>query len=248
MKFYDDLAPFYHLIYPDWENSINQQASILDSLIHEYFRNRIRSILDISCGIGTQCLGLAKLGYDITASDISKAEIERAKHEAELRELSIHFSISDMRETFKHHAKQFDLVISCDNSIPHLLTDEDIVSTFQQCYQCTTPGGGLIISVRDYEKENTKEQTHKLYGIREEQGVRYIIFQTWEFHNKIYDLNMYFIEDSGNDICKTRIFRSQYYAIGIPKLINFISQAGFENIQRLDNRFFQPVIIGKRKT
>ena len=41
------------------------------------------SILDCACGIGTQAIGLALLGYDVTASDISDGEIAEAKARAE---------------------------------------------------------------------------------------------------------------------------------------------------------------------
>lgn len=33
--FYDELTPFYHLIFPDWEASIRRQADALDSIIRE---------------------------------------------------------------------------------------------------------------------------------------------------------------------------------------------------------------------
>ncbi|HEV8711229.1 MAG TPA: hypothetical protein VGX03_00160 [Candidatus Binatia bacterium] len=68
--FYDQLAPFYHLIYPDWEASVNQQTIALDSIIKEYWGERVESILDLACGIGTQALGLASLGYAVAASDV----------------------------------------------------------------------------------------------------------------------------------------------------------------------------------
>jgi hypothetical protein len=43
------------------------------------------------------------------------------------------------------------------------------------------------------------------------------------------------------------MMRSTYYAVGIQKLITLMKQAGFEDVRRLDERFFQPVITGTRK-
>ena len=111
--FYADLTPLYHLIYPDWDTSIRRQAAILDSVIQELWSN-VNSVLDVSCGIGTQALGLAALGYGVTASDLSPEEIERARRESALRGLSIAFSVADMRHAFRHHASQFDVVTSFD--------------------------------------------------------------------------------------------------------------------------------------
>jgi hypothetical protein len=56
-EFYDQLAPFYHLISPDWEASITSQAAALDSLIREVWEGSVRMILDAACGIGTQIIG-----------------------------------------------------------------------------------------------------------------------------------------------------------------------------------------------
>jgi hypothetical protein len=47
-EFYDQLAPFYHLIYPDWETSITQQAAALDSIIQEFWGVETTTILDVA--------------------------------------------------------------------------------------------------------------------------------------------------------------------------------------------------------
>jgi len=187
--FYDQLTPFYHLIYPDWDSTIKHQSSQLDSIIREYWSSSVSSILDVSCGIGTQILGLAHLGYNVTGSDLSSQEISRAKREAKKRGLELELSVADMREAFTHHSRQFDLVISCDNSVPHLLTDEDILTAFNQFYRCTRPGGGCLLSVRDYDQENLVGTQVKPYGTRNENGHRYLLFQVWEIHGNTYDLS-----------------------------------------------------------
>jgi len=245
-EFYADLAPFYHLIYPDWEQSIERQASMLDGIIRANWGDKVSEVLDAACGIGTQSLGLAKLGYQVTASDLSPHEVERAKHEADGRGLSIKFSIADIRTAFDQHATQFELVIACDNAVPHLLSDADILRAFEQFYACLRPGGGCIITVRDYEAEEMTGQNIKLYGSREEDGITYLIFQKWDCHGELYDLSMYFVEDDGGSDIKTHIMQTQYYAIGTTRLIELMTNAGFEDVTRLDGKFFQPVIIGTR--
>lgn len=100
---------------------------MLDAIIHETWGDKVSEVLDAACGIGTQCLGLAKLGYQVTASDLSPHAVERAKREATERGLTISFSVADMRTAFDQHAAQFDLVVGCDNAVPHFLTDGDIL-------------------------------------------------------------------------------------------------------------------------
>jgi SAM-dependent methyltransferase len=242
--FYDDLAPFYHLIYPDWEKSIAQQGGQLDAVIRELCVDA-RIVLDVSCGIGTQVLGLTQAGYKVTGSDLSTREIERARSEASNRDLKISYSVADMREAFDHHDTQYDVVISCDNSIPHLLSDNDILTAFKQMYQCIRPGGGCIITVRDYEKEDLTKQQIKPYGIREEGG-RWLAWQIWDPHPPTYDVTMYIVEDRGGPNCETHVMRSVYYAVEIPKLIKLMERAGFHEVRRIDKGFFQPMIVGTR--
>jgi SAM-dependent methyltransferase len=246
IDFYNQLTPFYHLIYSDWEASIRQQAADLDSIIQEFWGGGVKTILDVACGIGTQALGLAGLDYRLIGSDFSENAIERAKKEAAARLLNIDFLVVDMRQAYAHHQKQFDLVIACDNAIPHLLTDEEILEAFQQFYQCARPGGGCLISVRDYDKEDRSGVQVKPYGIRVEGETRYLVFQVWGFHDSIYDLAIYFVEDQGGANCVTHVMRSKYYAVGTDKLISLMQAAGFKQVQRLTARFYQPVIIGKK--
>jgi SAM-dependent methyltransferase len=246
-QFYAALTPLYHLIYPDWDKSIQHQADMLDAVIREIWGNDASSVLDVSCGIGTQALGLSSKGYHVTASDLSFEEVERAKQESALRDLSIAFSVADMRQAFNHHARQFDIVISCDNSVPHLLSDEDILTAFRQFYQSTRPGGGCIITVRDYEKEDFSKQQVKPYGIREVDGIRWLIWQVWDPYPPTYDVTIYFVEDRGGTDCRTHIMRSKYYAVSILSLMKMMRDAGFDDVLRMDDRFFQPIIVGTKR-
>ena len=85
--FYDGLAARYHLIYADWEASIARQAAAIDAIVRERWPGA-RTCLDAACGIGTQSLGLASLGYLVTGSDLSPAALERAHREAAARGLA----------------------------------------------------------------------------------------------------------------------------------------------------------------
>ncbi len=245
-SFYDDLSPFYHIIFEDWDHSIQKQAKILDRIIIEEWGNESNSVLDVSCGIGTQAIGLAQIGYTVTASDLSSKEIERAKREAKMRNLEIDFSVCDMKKSFVKHQKQFDVLISCDNSIPHLLSDGEILTALKEFHKCLKNGGGCIITIRDYEKEERKDVKLKPYGVRLIDGKKFIVFQTWEFHGELYNLSMYFVSDDGLSEPETKVFRTRYYAIGVPKLIGLMKEAGFIKVNHIVSDYYQPVIIGTK--
>jgi len=245
-EFYDQIAGFYHLIYGDWEGSVKRQAAQLDSVIREIWSDKIHTVLDTVCGIGTQSIGLAQLGYRVTASDISAAAIERAKKEAAARGVEIRFALADFRSLSSVPDASFDLVIACDNAIPHLLSDDEIRTAFLEMFRCVKPGGGCLFSVRDYDPNESGTKVVP-FGVRTEGNTRYLVFQVWEYHGRIYDLSMYFLEDTGGPSCTTHVMRSKYYAVTVNRLIELMQDAGFTDVHRMDERFFQPLIVGSVK-
>jgi SAM-dependent methyltransferase len=247
--FYDRMAGLYHLIFPDWDASMQRQAGQLATIIKGRWGDGARSVLDVSCGIGTQAIGLARHGFSVTASDLSAAAVARAGYEARRRGVEIDFSVCDMRAAHAHHRRQFDVVLSADNSITHLLNDEDLFLALRQLYDCTRPGGGCLLTVRDYDREERGMGLVKTYGVREEGGRRYVIFQVLDLvDHRLYDMAMYFVaDDRSSGQLVTHVFRTRYNAVGTDHLLALMRQAGFTSAERLDGRFYQPVLVSDRE-
>ncbi|MCB1850103.1 MAG: class I SAM-dependent methyltransferase [Gammaproteobacteria bacterium] len=245
--FYDDLAQSYHLIFEDWDTSIIRQGDALSGVILERWGGDICTVLDVACGIGTQAIALANLGFEVTASDLSGAAVKRAGREAQARNVDIAFSVCNMLHCHDHHQREFDLEIACDNSIPHLLSDNEILTALRQMYDCVRPGGGILLTVRDYDTEPRGNGILKPYGLREVDGKRMVLFQVWDFEGDLYDLSLHITEDDGKtDVTTTRIMRTRYYAISSRKLMALMQEAGFVDIERNNNAFYQPVLTGMK--
>jgi glycine/sarcosine N-methyltransferase len=76
-NFYDALAPWYHVVYQDWEATIGRQGRALSSLLASEWGSPPHRVLDAAVGIGTQALGLVAQGFRVTGSDISLAAVQR---------------------------------------------------------------------------------------------------------------------------------------------------------------------------
>lgn len=88
----------------------------------------------------------------------------------------------------------------------------------------------------------------KPYGVREEDGKRYVIFQVWDFEGRIYDMAMYFVvDDRASEHLVTHVMRTKYNAVGTNHLLALMRRAGFTKAERLDGRFYQPVLVGNRE-
>jgi SAM-dependent methyltransferase len=245
--FYDALAPFYHLVFPDWEASIARQAAALGEVIRaEVGADVERTVLDVACGIGTQALGLAALGYPVTASDLSAGAVTRLRDEAARRGLVVDARVADMRKPWDAHGRRFGVVLCADNALPHLLTDAEILDALRGFRRCTAPGGICLVSIRDYEPADLHAARMHPHGVRDEGGARWVLFQVWEPRPPLYETSMYVVEDRGQAGVRTRVMRATYYALPVPRLVELMREAGFADVRRLDGAFFQPLVIGRR--
>lgn len=246
-SYYDDLTPYYKLIFHDWESSVQRHGEILDSIIRDNGSEQARTVLDVACGIGTQSLGLAQRGYQVTASDISPVEIAMARDEAEKRGISIDYQVADMRQVWTTFQRQFDVVLSFGNAIPHLLTDEDILQAFLQFYQCTVHGGCCIISVRDYTIMERSGQRIFPRQVHNTTAGRDLLFDLWQFDGDYYDFTTYVVEDTGTAEAITHVMRNgRYYCVTIETLTTLFHEAGFIDVIVDRERFFQPVLIARK--
>ncbi|MGF1676714.1 MAG: class I SAM-dependent methyltransferase [Rivularia sp. (in: cyanobacteria)] len=245
---YDEIANLYHLVYPDWNETIHKQRTALNQLINNFVCSPPLSILDVSCGIGTQALGIAAFGHRVTASDLSLAAVERAKKEAIVRNLNISFQVADMRECAEIHGSGFDVVLSADNSLPHLIGESEIRVALQGFYNCLKDNGVAIVSIRDYREDEDRSSPQMLsYGFRYQGSDRYFVYQTRDWKDNIYDVAMYFVREvSKNAPATVTAGLSRYYAITVERLMFLFRDVGFTQVERLDDILYQPVIIGRR--
>ncbi len=250
-QFYDQLADDYHLIFADWKESVQQQGAILNKLIKEQGFKPPAKLLDCSCGIGTQAIGLALQGYDIQGTDLSTKSISRAKKEAKNFGVDINFQPADFRKLSQIIKEQFEIVITCDNSLPHLLTDKDLALAIKNIYKVMLPNGLLIASIRDYDtllKEKPTVTPVTIYGKGDN---RYFSFQEWSWDTKkpIYSLNHFIVKKQKNS-WKTDCRNSKYRAIKRAELSKFLKAAGLSSItwyMPKETGYYQPIVIAKKR-
>jgi SAM-dependent methyltransferase len=246
-EFYDQLAPVYHLNYEDWAAAVERQGRALDGILRAEGVAPPATVLDAACGVGTQSLGLAALGWRVTGSDLSPGAVERAREEAAARGLDVDFSTADMRAVADHHRGAFDVVMACDNSIPHLLDDAEILAAFRQFHRCTRPGGVCLVTVRDYAAETRTGVQARTPVVHQEGDVRRVLFQVWDFDGALYDLALYVVDDAPGAEPSVRVIRGRYYAVHVDVLLRLMREAGFVDVRRLDGAFYQPVVLGRRR-
>ena len=248
LGFYDPLADYYHLIFEDWDASIERQARVLDALLASHIGPCPIKILDCACGIGTQALGLAGRGHRVVASDLSPQAIQRATLEAKARGLEVEFHVSDMTDLCEVSETDFDVVAALDNALPHL-SKEQLEKAASAMRKKIRPGGFFLASIRDYDLlicERPSIQGPTFYGAK---GNRRIVHQLWDWiEDDRYILHLYITQHTGGEGWVSNHFVSEYRCLLRAELTDILASAGFEKIRWLfpsETGFYQPIVTAR---
>ena len=246
-SFYDALAENYHLIFEDWERTIERQAKILGALLEAELSAHPLRILDCACGIGTQSIGFAAMGHHVVASDLSRKAVNRAQREAERRSLKISFHVSDMTSLREVPESGFDVVAAMDNALPHLSAVQ-LRQAVRSMASKLKPGGIFIASIRDYDqiiREKPVAQPPAFYG---NQASRRIIHQIWDWiEDDRYVVHLYITTHSGRG-WKAHHFVSEYRCLLRGELSSVLTDAGFADVRWLmpaESGFYQPIVLAR---
>ena len=250
--FYDELAEDYHLIYADWPGSMRRQAAALERLVQEQLGPGPHAILDCACGIGTQAIGLALLGHRVHATDLSPKAVARAEREAAARSATVSFGIADVRMLAADVDGQFDVVLACDNALPHLLTDEDLRLAVENMAAKLRPGGLFLASLRDYDRLAQERPRGEGPRVFDAIDGRRIAFQVWDWSDdgSRYRLHQFLVQQDGAG-WRTEHFSVDYRALLARDLVAALRQAGFALAgirwhEPEESGFFQPIVTARR--
>jgi glycine/sarcosine N-methyltransferase len=249
-SFYDSLAENYHLIFEDWELSIQRQATVLNGILAKELQISLPiRILDCACGIGTQAIGLAALGHSLVASDLSEAAILRARREAESRGLKIEFHRSDMTSLAEIAEAGFDSVLALDNALPHL-SSAQLGEALHAIGSKLRRGGLFMASIRDYDAlihQRPNMQEPSFYG---KPGQQRIVHQVWDWTNESeYTLHLLLTKQEGS-AWVGRHYVSRYRCLLRQELSEALASAGFNEIRwRMPEAsgFYQPLVTARRR-
>lgn len=245
--FYDNMATQYDKLFLDWQATTHEQAVILDKLLADSGFDRTARILDCACGIGTQAIGLAALGYPVTASDISDGELAEAAERARANGVNISFRHADFCALSDTFPEKFDIVIAMDNALPHMLTGEALGAAVKSIVGQIRPGGIFVGSIRDYDSLLTEKPPYSPpYIHRTDKGQR-VSFQTWIWNGDNYQLTQYIIDD-GETLQISR-FVCEYRATRREELTHLFLANGCSRVNWKfpeETQFYQPIVIARK--
>lgn len=245
--FYDSMASQYDKLFLDWHKATQEQAVILNKIFNNNGYNTSARILDCACGIGTQAIGLAALGYHVTASDISDGELVEAKARAKDQEVSIQFEHADFCALSDTFSEQFDIVIAMDNALPHMLTSSSLETAVRSIIGQVRSGGIFVASIRDYDNLLKEKPSYSPPYIHKTDRGQRVSFQTWIWKDDHYRLTQYIIDDE--ETLQISKYECEYRATCREELTKILHDSGCSEVgwkYQEETGFYQPIVVAKK--
>ena len=245
--FYDSLASQYDKFFEDWNATTHEQAAMLDRIFRDNGFDASASVLDCACGIGTQSIGLAALGYSMTASDISEAELAEAAKRAAENHASVRFEHADFCALSDPFPETFDIILCMDNALPHMLSHEALEAAIGSITGRLHKGGIFVASIRDYDALLQQKPPYSPPYIHKTPGGQRVSFQVWAWEDDRYQLIQYIIDDG--ETLQASKFVCAYRATRREEITNLLHQSGCGEVKWLfpeETGFYQPIVVAKK--
>lgn len=245
--FYDNLATQYDKLFLDWQATTQEQAVILNKLFQDNGFDHSANVLDCACGIGTQAIGLAALGYNVTASDISDGEIAEAEKRATKNNVKICFKQADFCALSETFSEKFDIVIAMDNALPHMLTSSALDAAIKSIVNQVAPGGMFVASIRDYDSLLAEKPPYSPPYIHKTEKGQRVSFQTWVWNGENYRLTQYIIDDE--ETLQASKFECEYRATRREEMTKLLLSYGCSEVVWKfpdETGFYQPIVVAKK--
>lgn len=157
--FYDALALLFDVM-TNWDERMAAEGPFLRAVLDDASAH---TVLDAACGSGGHALWLAQQGYRVAGADVSPVMIAIARRKAAKAGLDVPFAVADLANLQSHFASRqgqlsairdlqsFDAVLCLGNSLPHLLTQDELVAALRGMADVLQPAGLLVLQNLNYD-------------------------------------------------------------------------------------------------
>jgi ubiquinone/menaquinone biosynthesis C-methylase UbiE len=138
--------PFEYQQMPEYfdAHNVSEQTEAKNAVVEKLLKEqKVKTVLDMTCGTGSQVFYLAERGYEVIGSDFSPALLDQARSKAKKMNRDITFIDGDMRAV---KIGKFDAVITMFNAIGHV-TKMDFEKTLKNIHANLKDGGVYIFDI-----------------------------------------------------------------------------------------------------
>lgn len=226
---YAALAAYYDLLVPDWQRALEYAGERLETILRPL---GVVSVLDCTCGTGIDSIALARKGYQVTGSDVSRPMLTKARQNARLAGATVRWLHADVRSLRPTVPGSFDAVISCGSSLSHLVGPQDLSEALASMFAVTREGGYLLIALGSSENIRRGDLPFTSRQIKLPRGEEVSFFTTVDCGPDKATLNV-FIARGSNEDCKVTHVPMELRLIELEELSGLVAAAGFTQVEDL---------------
>jgi len=215
-EYYDALMT--EVDYPAW-------GRFVTGCVERFAGRKINTVLDLACGTGKLTEVLCKLGYDMTAVDISPEMLARAMPKlSKYRDPDVLLLQGDMRDFELNDT--VDCTVCALDSVNYLTGRGDLLKCFKRVSLFMNPGGLFLFDV------DTPYKFREVYGMRdyvlESDGLLCAWKNYYDEEKGICDFELSFFEErpDGSYLRTDEYERERCYTRRM--IENALTKAGFE--------------------
>lgn len=134
---YDEESATYDAFNEELSKPVNRT---LERILRSH---KVRTVLDLACGTGSQVFWLARRGFSVAGCDISAAMLEIARRKAKAARSDVTLLRGDMRSV---QAGRFDAALTISNAVGHL-TRADFEKAMRNIRRNLNPGGLYLFDI-----------------------------------------------------------------------------------------------------
>jgi glycine/sarcosine N-methyltransferase len=181
---------------------------------------------------------------------VSSVSVDRARREAARLGASLTLGVADVRALSDLVPGPFDVAITFDNALPHLVEPADLGAALQSLRDELRPGGLLLASIRDYDAVLASPPSGEPPRMSGSPGKRRVVAQVWEWDatRPIYRLHQFVLREHPTGEWSARHLQARYRALRRSELAVAAEEAGFRDVRWLepaDTRFYQPILAAR---
>lgn len=231
---YDQMIP--------WESRLLREKPFFEKTFQETGAKRV---LDLACGTGKHALMFSQWGIDVVGMDQSEAMVKRARQNAREMGIAAVFEQGDFLGFLANlmaldsPLKPFDTVLILGNSLPHLLSLDELNQTLVNIREVLDERGRLIIQNRNYDKILAEKNRFMPPNSWRQGDEEKIFFRFTDFEGERVTFNIVTFTRVGEQWVH-QVQSNHLWPMQAKEMDQALKEAGFKKFQFYGNFAFEP--------
>jgi glycine/sarcosine N-methyltransferase len=189
-------------------------------------------VLDAACGTGMHAIALAKAGFMVTGADLSVGMIEKSRLNAQAEGVEVRFEAVGFGGLAKVFGTgSFDALLCLGNSLPHLLTPEELAAALADFAACLALGGLLLVQNRNFDAVLSRQERWMEPQEHRQGETEWVFLRFYDYRpDGLLGFNILTLRREGQAAWSQSVAETLLYPLRQAELAQALPPAGFGQI------------------